>query len=309
MSIEFTDTQLVILSAAAQREDRCLVTPKSLKGGAAQKIAAKLLAAGLVKEIKAKPGMAIWRREDEAGQSFSLKLTAAGLRAIAIDDGGDATTASSAAAPLGISDAQDSQTSAAPAALATAPREGTKMARVVGLLQRDGGASLAEIIAATDWLPHTTRAALTGLRKRGYVVTLDRSDDERGSTYSIPLDRNLADGKEGVPAIEPPTAAVARSKKAARAISPSRKRSPPRGQRRDAGSATSDRRRQGETSTGTIVERGSCARRLHRATRRSRRRSAQVAVAQPFGRDPSRPSAALAASEGSRAARASRDAG
>ena len=65
MSIKLTDTQLVILSTAAQREDRCLVTPKSLKGGAPQKIAAKLLAAGLVKEIKAKPGMAIWRREDE----------------------------------------------------------------------------------------------------------------------------------------------------------------------------------------------------------------------------------------------------
>jgi hypothetical protein len=220
MSIKLTDTQLVILSTAAQREDRCLVTPKSLKGGAPQKIAAKLLAAGLVKEIKAKPGMAIWRREDEAGQSFSLKLTAAGLRAIAVDDGGDATTASSAAAPLAISDAQGSQTSGAPAALTTAPREGTKMARVVGLLQRDRGATLAEIIAATDWLPHTTRAALTGLRKRGYVVTLDRSDDERGSTYSIPLDRSLADGKEGVPAIEPPTASVARSKKAARATKP-----------------------------------------------------------------------------------------
>jgi hypothetical protein len=54
MFIKLSDTQLVILSAAAQREDRCLVTPKSLKGGAPQKIAAKLLAAGLVKEIKAK---------------------------------------------------------------------------------------------------------------------------------------------------------------------------------------------------------------------------------------------------------------
>jgi site-specific DNA recombinase len=36
------------------------------------------------------------------------------------------------------------------------------------LLQRDCGATLEELIAATDWLPHTTRAALTGLRKRGY---------------------------------------------------------------------------------------------------------------------------------------------
>jgi len=40
-------------------------------------------------------------------------------------------------------------------------------------------------VAATDWLPHTTRAALTGLRKRGYQVTLDRSDKERGSVYGI----------------------------------------------------------------------------------------------------------------------------
>jgi hypothetical protein len=28
--------------------------------------------------------------------------------------------------------------------------------------------------AATDWLPHTTRAALTGLRKRGYAVLMSR---------------------------------------------------------------------------------------------------------------------------------------
>jgi DNA-binding IclR family transcriptional regulator len=44
------------------------------------------------------------------------------------------------------------------------------MARVIALLQRDQGATLADLIAATDWLPHTSRAALTGLRKRGYVV-------------------------------------------------------------------------------------------------------------------------------------------
>ena len=35
-----TDTQLVILSAASQRGDRCLIAPSTLKGGAAQKIAA-----------------------------------------------------------------------------------------------------------------------------------------------------------------------------------------------------------------------------------------------------------------------------
>jgi hypothetical protein len=38
------------------------------------------------------------------------------------------------------------------------------------LLQRSHGATLDELIAATGWLPHTSRAALTGLRKRGYSI-------------------------------------------------------------------------------------------------------------------------------------------
>ena len=37
----------------------------------------------------------------------------------------------------------------------------------------------------TGWLPHTTRAALTGLRKRGFVTAIDRSDKERGSIYRV----------------------------------------------------------------------------------------------------------------------------
>ena len=40
-------------------------------------------------------------------------------------------------------------------------------------------------VAASGWLPHTTRAALTGLRKRGYVVTIDRADKARASVYRV----------------------------------------------------------------------------------------------------------------------------
>jgi hypothetical protein len=50
---------------------------------------------------------------------------------------------------------------------------------VVGLLQRDNGATLDEVIAATGWLPHTSRAALTGLRKRGYAIEKHRSREGR----------------------------------------------------------------------------------------------------------------------------------
>ncbi len=65
MSIKFTDTQLVLLSAAAQREDRCLVASPTLKGSAAHKVARKLISAGFIKEVKAKSGDPIWRRDEE----------------------------------------------------------------------------------------------------------------------------------------------------------------------------------------------------------------------------------------------------
>jgi hypothetical protein len=65
MSIKLTDTQIVMLSAAAQRDDRCLVAPRNLKGGAAQKVAAKLIDDGLAKEIKAKPEAPVWRRDEQ----------------------------------------------------------------------------------------------------------------------------------------------------------------------------------------------------------------------------------------------------
>ena len=57
---------------------------------------------------------------------------------------------------------------------------GTKQARVTALLERDTGATLDELIAATGWLPHTTRAALTGLRHKGFV--LDKSKRQDGTT-------------------------------------------------------------------------------------------------------------------------------
>ena len=72
--------------AAAQRNDRCLVVASNVKAAAAQKIAGRLIASGLVKEIRAKAGAPVWRQDDEAGQFYALKLTAAGAKAIAIDE-------------------------------------------------------------------------------------------------------------------------------------------------------------------------------------------------------------------------------
>ena len=90
---KLTDTQFAILSEASQRKDRFLIPPKTLKAAAAQKVATKLLKAGLVREIKAKTGMEAWRRDEETGQAYSLKLTDAGLKAIAADERGSQSMA------------------------------------------------------------------------------------------------------------------------------------------------------------------------------------------------------------------------
>jgi DNA-binding transcriptional regulator PaaX len=64
------------------------------------------------------------------------------------------------------------------------PRDGSKLALVIDLLQRSDGASIIDLTQATGWLPHTTRAALTGLRKRGYAVIRERIG-ARDSVYRI----------------------------------------------------------------------------------------------------------------------------
>jgi hypothetical protein len=53
----------------------------------------------------------------------------------------------------------------------------TKVALILRLLGREDGATLAELVTATGWLPHTTRAALTGLRKNGHIVEKRKRDD------------------------------------------------------------------------------------------------------------------------------------
>src|SRR3954469_3711935 len=56
----------------------------------------------------------------------------------------------------------------------------TKQAAVIGLLQREGGATLADLVDATGWLAHTTRAALTRLRQAGHVI--EKAKHETGAT-------------------------------------------------------------------------------------------------------------------------------
>ena len=57
------------------------------------------------------------------------------------------------------------------------PKRKTKSDKVIALLKRDQGATLDEMVKATGWLPHTTRAALTGLKKKGHTIARDKRDD------------------------------------------------------------------------------------------------------------------------------------
>lgn len=55
----------------------------------------------------------------------------------------------------------------------------SKREQLAALLVRDEGATLDQMIAATNWLPHTTRAAMSGLRKAGYAIDSDKIDGVR----------------------------------------------------------------------------------------------------------------------------------
>jgi hypothetical protein len=72
---------------------------------------------------------------------------------------------------------------AAPTEAAPAKRE-SKTDLVLALLKRAEGATIEQLAAATGWLPHTTRAALTGLKKKGHLVTSSKLEGQ-GRVYRI----------------------------------------------------------------------------------------------------------------------------
>jgi len=65
-----------------------------------------------------------------------------------------------------------------------APRAGTKQAKLIAMLSRKSGVTLAKASEALAWQAHTTRATITGLKKRGYKI--DRKDrNGKDSIYLI----------------------------------------------------------------------------------------------------------------------------
>lgn len=164
---KLNDTQLVLLSAALQREDRSIFPwPASLGdlGDRATKAITALIKFGLAEERETHDPATVHRTDRDV--RYGVFVTDAG--AAAIDGGPDEghCLLLAAASPA----TSEGQTDPAPA-------RPSKTASVIALLQRDGGATLPELIIATDWLPHTTRAALTGLRKKGHTIERNKRDD------------------------------------------------------------------------------------------------------------------------------------
>ena len=168
MSISvLSDTQLVLLSRASQRESGSLVPfSKSLKSGEAdiKDAISDLLVRGLVSESEVTRANQAWRQTEEG--RIGVIVTPAGLEAIAVENDSEGSGIPPELTP----------TSAAPASreIAAAARAGTKTALLIDMLRQSNGATIDEIVAATGWLSHTARAALTCLRKRGHHVSNEK---------------------------------------------------------------------------------------------------------------------------------------
>ena len=65
----------------------------------------------------------------------------------------------------------------------------TKKAQLIQMLNRKTGTDVATISEKLGWLPHTTRAALTGLRKAGFEISAEKPGNGKPSCYRI-LDKS-----------------------------------------------------------------------------------------------------------------------
>jgi Protein of unknown function (DUF3489) len=177
---KLSDTQLIILSKAAGRDDGMAIVPDGLNKAAAAKVAVSLVSRNVMREVRSKPGMPVWR-DDEEGRGTSLVITRGGREAIGIEDREN----SSKEAPVGAAEGERKRGSRGKRSAAIdEPRAGSNQALIVKMLSRKSGATLDALVDATGWLPHTTRAALTGLRARGYTVLLERQEDRPHYTAS-----------------------------------------------------------------------------------------------------------------------------
>jgi DNA-binding MarR family transcriptional regulator len=163
---KLNDLQLILLSTAAQRDDGGLfpVADSIAKDeDRVRKAVQSLLKRSLVEEGPTTDRRRAWREHDD--RPIAVFITAAGRSLIDRTADGGELCAGDGSTPKNEKTSVDEV------------RKASKKGLVLGLLRRAGGATLDELVTATGWLPHTTRAALTGLRKKGHVVEKTKRED------------------------------------------------------------------------------------------------------------------------------------
>lgn len=173
---KLTDTQSIILSRAATRPGNlAMPLPEGLHGAAAKMAVNRMITKDWLEEVDAdtRRGEPLWRETGD-GHGTTLIATGAGLEAIGIEPVvAKATIAARKPKPD-------------PAPKPVAIRAGTKQARIIALLQRPEGASIAEIVEATGWQAHSARGMISGALKKklGLPVTSEKVEG-RGTVHRI----------------------------------------------------------------------------------------------------------------------------
>ena len=189
---KLTDTQIVILSAAAQRVGGALLPPPTrlkIEPRNLTRVFKALLKKGLAAEQPAPPDAPAWRETGD-GQRFILVVSPAGLDAIGVEPEGK----EAAAGKRGGSqpDAPMAQRNCKAATVKSknrkspAVRASTKQMLLIDLLERKRGATVPEIVKAIGWQPHSVRGAISGAikKKLGLTVTSEPAG-KRGRVYRI----------------------------------------------------------------------------------------------------------------------------